>query len=372
MLKLFVLSLLVSCSHFQSVKEKVEGIKLEKAVREEKILNPRWVKDLDPDHPTGNLPIGFASPLLSEGRVFIGELSGKMNAFDLDGRPIWSTDDKEAINGQAASFKNWIVYGTQFGRLFARVAETGELVYSADLGAPLESAPIFYQGRMFVHLRNHQLMAIDAETGKILWSYKRAVPFTTTLQKVSRPLIYKNKLILGFADGYIVSLSVEEGVLIWEQRISTGRKFVDVDVDPVIFAGRLVAGSAAGPLTFMNPDNGFIERTVPYTISHTPLIVGETMVVGSVNGDIARIDRTGKILSQTELDRKGISSIAPWKGRFMVTTMGKYVYVVDQSNFEVQEKMHLGSFASAVFGDIQYNEETLSFLSSRNRLYLFR
>lgn len=367
MLRLALLcTLLVSCAQLKKIE-------LEPAKVSQKILKPHWIKDLDPVHSAGNLPIGFASPLIKDDMIFMGDLSGKMNAYDLStGRQIWQTDEKESINGQASSYKEWVVYGTQYGRLFARHFYTGKLIYSADLGAPLESAPVFFQGRMFVHLRNHQMMAIDAENGKILWSYKRAVPFTTTLQKVSRPLIYKNRLIVGFADGYVASLSMEEGVVSWEQKLSQGRKFVDVDVEPILFKGKVVAGSAAGPLYFLNPDSGFIERTIDYTVSHTPLVMGDTLLVGSVNGDVARIDSNGKIILKAKLDKDGVSSLVHWKDHFVVTTMGKYIYAIKPSNFEVVEKMNLGSFASAVFGDIQIENDIMAFLSSRNRLYLFK
>lgn len=346
---------------------------LEAPHRAPQVLKPVWTKNLDPAQDSGNLPIGLASPFIKDDVLYIGDLSGYFHAYDVEtGKLIWEHYEKEAITGKANSFQDNIIYGTQYGRLFSRNLITGKLVYSTDLGAPIESAPVFHDGRLFLHLRNHQIMAIDATTGKILWSYKRSISHTTTLQRVSKPFIYKNSLIVGFADGYLGSLSVEEGVLNWEQKISHGRKFVDVDIDPILFHNRIVISSADGDLNFINPKNGFVEKTVQYQASHTPLILGDEMILGSNFGDIALFNKNGDIVKKLSLSKKGISNIKLFKNNFIITTWSALVFALDQKSLTIVDSFNLGSFASSVFGELEVKDDTFSFLSSRNRLYTFR
>ncbi|MBJ00222.1 MAG: hypothetical protein CME67_03240 [Halobacteriovoraceae bacterium] len=366
--KLLALFLIVGCS---SLKKSVDSVEAPK--KEQKHFTVAWAKNLDPNYSSGNLPIGVGSPLVYEDLVFMGSLDGVMRSYKLDsGRLLWEADEKQAINAQPALFEDLVIYGSIEGRVFARNYITGELEYSIDLGSPVESAPVVSGGRMFFHLRDHRLVALDAATGKVFWSYKRSVPFTTTLQRVSRPLPYKNRLIVGFADGYLVSLSMEEGVVVWEQRLGGGLKFVDVDVDPIYFDGKIVAGSASDFLKFVNPDNGVVLRTVALKVAHAPIKMNGNLVVGTVFGKVAIVDSTGKVIMKQSLVDEGISSIVKWKDGLAVATMSQKVFFLEPVSLKVKDEFNLGSDQSAVFGQLETSSGFLSLFSSRNRLYILR
>lgn len=357
---------LLSCSGLKSFK-------LDKPSPNRNPMQVAWVKNLDPIYNTGNFPIGTSSPFIYEDILFMGDLNGYMRAYDLEnGRVIWEADEKHPIQSKANKLKNNIYYGSKSGRLFVRNYASGKLVYAIDLGAPIESQPIFSRGRVIIHLRNHTIICLDAGTGKIFWRYQRSVPYTTTLQRVSQVMPYGNNLMVGFADGVVAAISLEEGVLRWEQKISTGVKFIDVDVTPVIFQNYLVAGSAAGPLRFLNPRNGVIEKTVELNQSHTPYIVKDGMYVGDVNGAIYFINNDGKIDRRKSLTKNGISSITPFKEGLVVGTMGEEVFYIDAEDFSIKSVFKLGSDQSAVFGDIVSNNGYLGVYSSRNRLYVIK
>ena len=97
------------------------------------------------------------------------------------GRVLWQQKENTELGGPAEFFKDHVAYGGLNGRLFVRHYLTGQLKYAIDLAAPIESAPVFHNYRLFIYLRGHQIVHLDAETGKVIWAYKRAVPVTTTL-----------------------------------------------------------------------------------------------------------------------------------------------------------------------------------------------
>lgn len=367
-MKLLAILFLVSCSQVN-----VKNIPLESPKKPDRFFHVKWVKDLDPVYNTGNLPIGTSSPYIFEDYLYMGNLSGKMTCYDLEsGKPVWSKKENAAIQSQVNKSGDFVYYGTKGGRLYSRHYLTGKLNYAIDLGAPIESQPSFYKGRLLIHLRNHTLISLDASTGKIFWRYKRSVPFATTLQRVSQVLPYKDSLLVGFADGHLVSLSLLEGVINWEQKLSVGVKFVDVDVQPVYFNGLIVAGSSAGPMRMLNPDNGVIEKTVELYQSHTPLIVGNELVVGSIHGKVYQIDRYGKVLKSRKISEDGISSISEWKNHYVVTTMGAKIHRLRKDTLTPTGEFDLGSDQSAIFGTSILGDDFLAVYSSRNRLYVFK
>lgn len=332
-----------------------------------------WAKNLDPKYSSGNRPIGFASPTISEDIVYMGSLGGDMNAFNSDtGQLIWTRNEAQPLNAKVALYKDNIVYGSMYGRLFSRNSISAKINYSIDLGAPIESAPLVSDGKLYVHLRDHKIVALDAQTGKVFWTYQRSIPFKITLQRVSRPIAYGESIIVGFADGHLVKISKNEGIVQWESSLSKAQKFVDVDLTPVIFNDQVIAGSAAGKLSFLNPSNGLVTKTVNIIAGHSPIILGKEMYVGSIFGEIYKLDVTGQIISKQRVSEFSIGSITNWKGMLAVSTMGEDLLVVDPYDLSIKDSWKLGTEVSSTFGELVTDGNVLSLYSSRNRLYVFK
>lgn len=365
-----LLSLFTSCAFVKRHKESF----IPKAVKpENKVFKVQWARNLDPEYDTGNLPIGLSSAFMYSNLLFIGDLKGKMTAHNLeDGREVWIQNDQDELGAIAGLYKDSLIYGSYNGRVIARHYLTGELKATVDLGSPVESTPVIHKDRIIFHVRNHQIFCLDAMTLKILWSYRRSVPFTTTLQRVSDALPIDNKLIIGFADGDLVALSLEDGNLLWERKLATGAKFIDVDATPVLFNDKLFVGSVAGALSIVNPDSGMVERTLDLSVSRSPLVVDKELFIGTSSGDIAVMDSSGEITRQVKLTKSGISSLLEWKGQVVVATLSGEVFYVNKKTLEIMEKFDLGSRLSSVLGVLSVQGDYLALFSSRNRLYVFR
>lgn len=361
----FVLSLLflVSCSK----------LKLEAPERESKFFKLSWAKNLDPAYESGNLPIGTGAPRIFQDIVYMGSAAGVMRAYDLEsGRVLWSEDEKSFLGAPVEFFKDHVAYGGITGRLFVRHYLTGKLKYAIDLGAPVESAPFYFNERLFVYLRGHQLVHLDAETGKVIWVYKRAVPVTTTLQRTTRPLVLGNKVIVGFADGFLGALSLQEGLLLWETKLVETGKFVDVDLNPIETNGMVISGSPSGNLQAVNPDSGAISRTYPVSVMAHPLIKNEQLILGTNDGDVVIMNLSGDIIKQIRISRQAVSALSWWKGHIVAASFDGKIRAVDPLTMRVVEEFALGDNISAVYSDMPHTEEHLSLYSSRNRLYVFQ
>ena len=184
-----------------------------------------------------------------------------------------------------------------------------------------------------------------------MWVYKRAVPVTTTLQRTTKPLVLGNKIILGFADGFVGALSFNEGTIIWETKIVDQSKFIDVDLNPLLSGGVVITGSPSGELKAINPDNGAVARSFGFSILAHPALKGEQLLLGTNEGEVLLINQNGDILKKVKISDKAVSAVVWWKENIAEFAMG-YDY-------------------SAVFSDMIVSEDFLVIYSSRNRLYLF-
>lgn len=348
-------------------------IKLDQPVKNQRFFRVGWTKNLDPSYESGNLPIGLGAPRIFQDIVYMGSEAGTMHAYDIEsGRTLWSEHENTALGGPVEFFKDHVAYGGMSGRLFVRHYLSGKLKYAIDLGAPIESAPYYFNERLFVYLRGHQLVHLDAETGKILWVYKRAVPVTTTLQRTTRPLVIGNKVIVGFADGFLGALSLQEGLLLWESKLVDSSKFVDVDLNPVQAGGMVISGSPSGKLQAVNPDSGAISRTFPVSVMAHPFLKGEQLILGTNDGEIMIMSLAGEVLKKVTISKQPISAVIWWKEHIVAASFDGYLRAIDPLEMKMVDKFALGNNVSAVFSDMPHTDEYLSLYSSRNRLYLFQ
>lgn len=367
--KLILISLALLISSCSTLKNlEVEGVK-----EKESAFKVIWNKNQDPIHQTGNLPIALNSPLIHDGILYVGHNQGYMKAYQLDnGKEIWSEYDDGAYHSKPVAYKDWVIYGNAKGRIFARHSLTGKAEYIVDLDAAIETQGVVYKDRIIFHTRNHKIFCLDVNTGKILWSYKRSVPYLTTIQRASKPLVYKDKIYVGFADGQIGAFSLEEGVILWERRLSTGNKFVDVDSTPILFKSSILSGSINGDLVMIDPSSGQIQRRLPYKVSRAPIIYKGQLLVPTIFGDIAVLDKDLIEKNLVNISKVPVSSIIPWKGGLAVSSVGGEILLLDEVTFKVKDNFQLGHAYSGVHGELDMSENYLAALSSRNRLYIFK
>lgn len=340
--------------------------------KKQSFFHVEWSKNLDPEYISGNAPIGVGAPRVYNDIVYMGSMAGVMTAYDLEtGRVLWSQNEKTQLGAPVEFFSDHVAYGGVNGRLFVRHYLTGKLKYAIDLAAPIESAPYFFNGRLLIYLRGHQIVHLDAETGKVLWAYKRAVPVTTTLQRTTRPLVVGNKIIVGFADGFAGALSVQEGLLLWETKVVENSKFIDVDLNPVMVANTIVTGSPSGELKALNPENGAISRSFGVSVMAHPLLKGNQLLLGTNDGEVLLMGLDGEVLKRAKISDQPVSAVAWWKENIVAASFDGYIRVIDPLSFQVFDQFAMGYDYSSVFSDLVVQEDYLAVYTSRNRLYIF-
>lgn len=152
--------------------------------------------------------------------------------------PAWSFDIGVSGGGQEATPLVWngVVYGiTNWSVTFAVDARTGKELWRWDpevdhaLDNPQDDSvccgPVnrgigLYDGKVIVPVLDGRLAALDAKTGRVLWSV-RALPRGEKYTFTMAPRILKNKIVIGsaggefFVRGYFSAYDVNSGKELW-------------------------------------------------------------------------------------------------------------------------------------------------------------
>jgi outer membrane protein assembly factor BamB len=120
----------------------------------------------------------LGSPVIHGGRVFIGASDGCFRALELKtGRPVWTFDGVEGF----VECRPWVdaeqvVFGSWANRLYSLSTATGALQWvwqckrPSRMFSPAATWPVKSAGRIFIAVPDRKVYAIDAATGKELFT----------------------------------------------------------------------------------------------------------------------------------------------------------------------------------------------------------
>jgi outer membrane protein assembly factor BamB len=117
------------------------------------------------------------SPVVSDGRVFIGSTDGKLYAFDaISGSPLWTFDAGSPISGTPAMSGGILYLVSNGGKLVALDAVTGKQRLSAGSGNPdpgaSRTSPAIHQGRLYIGTESGTLIAYSLEHLTRDWEFR--------------------------------------------------------------------------------------------------------------------------------------------------------------------------------------------------------
>jgi alcohol dehydrogenase (cytochrome c) len=124
------------------------------------------------------------------------------------------------------------------------VADLKELcVFDTGVVAPAQSTPLLYDGRIYLSAAQTTL-AIDALTCKEIWRHDWQLK-GKALSIVNRgPAIKDGRLVRGTADGFLIALSMSDGKLLWERRITSSEESHYLSMPAMIVDATIVYGTA--------------------------------------------------------------------------------------------------------------------------------
>ena len=159
--------------------------------------------------------------------------------------------------------QNWLTYsGTNTGQRYSLLTQiTPENVKNLELQwvlqtrAPAEptskyeSTPLVVDGVMYTVQPPNVVVAVDAATGRIFWTYAYTPSSAARLccGRVNRGLaILGNTLFMGTIDGNLVALDARDGHPVWKTALGKPEAGYSVTVAPLIVKDKVIAGPAGG------------------------------------------------------------------------------------------------------------------------------
>lgn len=211
------------------------------------------------DARTGQERWRWTGGAVTGGVALVGDVAvastrdGRTVGLDLEsGTERWAHDAPDGAQIQAAPISlgsTTVLVSDDRGRLDALDARTGQVVWTADAGAPVLRSPEVADGIVVVPTTRGRLVALDAASGAIRWALDLAPSV-----RLATPSVADGLVVVGGTDGSVHALDAATGEARWTYEGTGG-----VSVRPLVSAGRVYIGTLDRRLVVLDAATG-VER----------------------------------------------------------------------------------------------------------------
>ncbi|QAR45291.1 outer membrane protein assembly factor BamB [Kosakonia cowanii] len=303
-------------------------------------------------------------PAFADGVVYAADRHGVVKALSIDdGREIWSVNLAEKdgwFSTRAALFSGGVtvsggkVYiGTEQAQVYALNASDGSVAWKTSVVGEALSRPVVSDGLVLIHTSNGQLQALNEADGAVKWTVNLDMP-SLSLRGESAPTTAFGAAIVGGDNGRVSAVLMQQGQLIWQQRISQANgpteidRLSDVDTTPVVVNGVVYALAYNGNMTALDLRSGQIMWKRDLGSVSDFVIDGNRIYIIDQNDRVLALSTDGGVTlwTQSDLLHRNLTSPALYNGYIVTGDSEGYLHWinVEDGRFVAQQKVDSSGF----------------------------
>ena len=334
-----------------------------------------------------------AAPIISGGRVYTIDTLGVVRAFDTrNGAQLWASQtptekgNSASIYGGGIAYDQGRIYATNgLGYVSALDEPNGGIVWKVRPAGPLRGAPSVALGAVYVMTQDNQIFALKETDGSTNWSQSASLEVAGVFGSAS-PAVGQGTVVAGFSSGELNAYRYENGRQVWQdalQRTSirtSVSSLSDIDADPVIDSGQVIAVGQGGRMVALDILTGQRQWELNIAGISTPWIAGDWIFVVTddaklicvyrQNGHIRWINQLPQFAkAKSKKGQIDYSGPVLAGGRLIVTGSNGVLINVDPTTGSFQSQTNVGAPVS--LSPVVANN-TLYIFDDRGRLTAFR
>ena len=251
-----------------------------------------------------------STPFIYQGKLYFTAGADGVYCIDaLEGEQIWHYPEVHADMSPVVHEQK-MYFGTGYGEyhVYALDAQTGKELWAKPMPYPVWGSPSVYENLVFfglgtgsfshsVHQPRGKVVALQAETGDIVWEYEAEDAVLTAIA------IHNGYVTFGSRDGFVYTLSAPDGTLYWKADLGGA-----VVSSPAVTTEAVYVGTKDGRIYALAIENGKVEwefdtRDVARNIElySSPVVANGQLYIGSSDRYILCLG--GNEPAQTPADR---------------------------------------------------------------------
>ncbi|MFH1829735.1 MAG: PQQ-binding-like beta-propeller repeat protein [Pseudomonadota bacterium] len=317
-------------------------------------------------------PYQFSTPLIADGRLYVGVDAGVFYAFDVNrGKKLWKFKTKGSVQSKAAFSNGTVYFGDAKGVLYALDAFDGTVKWESQLDTEILAAPLILGSRLYIPSMSGRLYALDTATGVEYWhTPPNEREFGFSVRRCATPVAGFGFIYQGTSTGDVRAISQADGHIAWVSKLGSRQSQIyDVDSTPLLHENTLYVASADGFLYSLDPTNGSVHWASDAG-GVGDIIHRDGRLYSTGGGNLYALDpATGLIFWSQDFEKPAVSSPAAGNGFITVVSTIDKIYVVESETGDIAYERYIrkGSLGDPVVTD----DEHIYVLSNSGRLFGF-
>ena len=303
-------------------------------------------------------------PAFADGVVYAADRRGTVKAVNADdGKEVWSVNLAEKqgwmssspalLSGGVTVEGGHVYVGSEKAQVYALNTSDGTVAWQTSVAGEALSRPVVSEGMVLIHTSNGQLQALDQASGAVKWTVNLDMP-ALSLRGESAPVTAFGAAIVGGDNGRVSAVLMEQGQMIWQQRISqaTGPteidRLSDVDTTPVVVDGVIYALAYNGNLTALDLRSGQIMWKRELGSVNDFIVDGGHIYIVDQNDRLLALTTDGGVTQWTQSDLLHRNLTAPvlYNGSLVVGDSEGYLHWInpDDGHFVAQQEVDSSGF----------------------------
>ncbi len=309
----------------------------------------------------GNTHIySLLGPINYDNAVYVASRSGQVKAVDLsNGHTIWDKNlsqstlfsSKTALfSGGVSADDKYVYIGSERAVVYALDRNDGNVIWEKPVRGEVLARPVSSADKLIIHTANGNLQALNRNTGADEWDVMLEVP-PLSVRGNSTPTIAHGAAIFGDDTGHVNAYYINNGQLIWQQRISQPSgsteiaKLNDVDSTPVIEGNLAYAIGYNGNVVALDLSNGQIVWRKEMGSTHSFVVDSQQLFVVDQNDNVRAVSKNGGTIlwTQAGLLHRQLTDPVIYENYIVVGDFEGYLYWLDKDKGEIVAKTQVSS-----------------------------
>ncbi len=258
------------------------------------------------------------APVVAGGRVFAANTDGEIVALNLkNGDRIWRESifprgERSLPVSPGLAYASGKLYATDgVGDVLAIDPQTGKTIWRTPIEQPVRTALTVQDGRVFVLTLQDETVALDAQSGAILWRHE-GVHESAGLLGAPGPAVEGSVVVATYSSGDVAALRAETGQEAWTDNLTGLSEFQSRSVTSlsgfrghaVLDEDHVIVGNVSSRTLAIHVPSGDRVWQKEFGVLQTPLVsVDSVFLLTPQNQLVALVKGNGKLRWATDLPR---------------------------------------------------------------------
>jgi outer membrane protein assembly factor BamB len=319
-----------------------------------------------------------APPYIEGARIYAVSSRGRYLELDaLSGKRLVKARIKYRASSGLLVEEGRVYFGSQSGDLVCLDSDNGEVLWTYPLKVIDISPPAVFGDLLIFQTGIDEVTAINKASGEWVWTYQHPSLNDISIMGISAPMVDKQFVYIGTADGYLLALHGEDGRLVWKKQVFTQGNFRDIDGGLAQDETTIFACDFYGEVVAVSKKTG--EKYWSYQVGGLagPVVEGELVYVAGRDGSVVALDKnTGLKLWDTVIfepetftPMKRLLTPTLYKQWLIVPNLQGKIFFLDPTTGQVEKTIHLFKSISV---PIQAGDDGMYLFSNKGFLYKLR